>query len=221
MTAIHRHHLLRYKWLPVYKRTYINTLGCTQGPRKSLNYVARPITITVSSFPRIFQWQAALLQIQNDTRSEFLLDSCSVTCLQCFIYFFILQLDTIQNFRGPRGRRSQQGNNKTEIRQYAERNEMKLCTRLIQYLCVIWDYSGTEDSHGYQIKKRKKTQCSDTNLIWDKRRKWWKNHGDRDLWTWFDVMMHSNMEWWRATSVQHNLPQTQGSSLWSWYIRTE
>lgn len=143
-------------------------LGCTLSPHRSLHVVTLPMIINhVCSFSWIFQWQTALLQISG---SDFLLDSRSVTWLRCFIYLFC-SLTQFNNFKGPRGRRRQQGDDKTEIRRYAERNEMKTHPRLIQYLCVIWDYSGSADSHGCQIKK---TQGSHTNRIWDERRKWWK-----------------------------------------------
>lgn len=93
-------------------------------------------------------------------------------CNSTAVFFYLFSsLTQFNNFKGPRGRRRQQGNDKTEIRRYAERNEMKTHPRQIQYLCVIWDYSGSEDSHGCQIKK---TQGSHTNRKWDERRKWWK-----------------------------------------------
>lgn len=94
---------------------------------------------------------------------------CNLTAV--FFFNLFSSLTQFNNFKGPRGRRRQQGNDKTEIRRYAERNEMKTPPRQIQYLCVIWDYSGSEDSHGCQIKK---TQGSHTNRKWDERRKWWK-----------------------------------------------
>lgn len=144
-------------------------LGCTLSPQRSLHVVTLPMIInTVCSISWIFQWQTALLQIPG---SDFLLDSRSVTWLLCFFLNLFSSLTQFNNFRGPRGRRRQQGNDKTEIRRYAERNEMKTPPRQIQYLCVIWDYSGSEDSHGCQIKK---TQGSHTNRKWDERRKWWK-----------------------------------------------
>lgn len=150
-------------------------LGCTLSPHRSLHVVTLPMIInTVCSFSWIFQWQTSLLQIPG---SDFLFDSRSVTWLRCFIYFFCsLNNSTISKVCGVG-----EENDRTEIRRYAERNEMKMHPRPIQYLCVIWDYSGSEDSHGWQIKK---TQGWRTNRVWDERRKWWKNQGDRDLWTW-------------------------------------
>lgn len=107
-SATHRPHLLLFQPLPVWKRKYIHNSGSP--PHKSLNNGTLSLNInTVCSVCR-------QLGFQNDI---------GVRCCAWWTFYFC-GLTQSNNFKGPWGQRLQRGNDKTEIRRYAERNEMKM-----------------------------------------------------------------------------------------------
>lgn len=214
-SVIHRHHLLIYELLSLYRRTYISVSGCTQGPHKSPHYVTLSMIINTVRFHEFFNGRQLYSKSRMTSGSDFLLDSPSATWLQCFHLFILFHVffsawhnPAISKVHGVSDRSKEMTRQRLDERRAKWNEDVHRAMVLIQYLCVIWDYSGSEDSHCCQIKKereRKKIQGSDTNFIQDKRRRWWQQSwGQRFVDVIWSLQTDSDTEWvWhRRTSMQ-------------------